>query len=147
MQCSNMNDKSVPALQNKMPIIADGEFCYLSPYQGETATKQQIDYAVERLKCNYSSMSPMFWAELQSQVVKCGFTAERLMDAVDNIIQTNPYKEIRIAEIINFGKGAKLYTYRQMQELIYRDGGTTDEFEIVNMPDGRNLWKSKTGKY
>lgn len=142
-----MSDKSAPALQDKLPIITDGEFCYLSPYQGERATKQQIDYAIERLKSNYPSMSPMFWAELQSQIVKCGFTAERLIDAVDCIVQTNPYKEIRIAEIIGFGKGAKLYTYSQMQDLINRDGGTTDDYEIVRMPEGRNLWKSKKGKY
>lgn len=103
--------------------------------------------AIDRLRGNYTAMPPIFWTELQAQVIKCGFTGERLMNAVDFVIQNNPYKEIRIAEIINFGRGATLYTYNQMSDIVYRDQITTNEFEMVELPDGRKLWKSKNGKY
>lgn len=142
-----MKDECALNKQNTLPILKDGEFCYLSPYQGEPASKDDVKMAVERLKGNYTAMPPMFWAELQSQVIKCGFTAKRLMDAVDYVIQNNPYKDIRIAEIINFGRGVTLYTYRQMSDIVSRDGTTTDDFESVDLPDGRKLWKSKNGKY
>ena len=143
-----MNGKYVPSTQNETPaLFNDGEFCYLSPYKGEVATKDEIKMSIERLKGNYTNMSPIFWAELQTQVVKCGFTGKRLFDAVDYVIANNPYKEIRIAEILNFGRGSKLYTYRQMEDIVYRDQISTDDFEMVELPDGRKMWKSKTGKY
>lgn len=119
----------------------------MSPYTGKTAEDTDIKAAFARLHGNYPTMTPMFWTELRSQVIKCGFTKQRLFDAVDYVIQTNPYKEIRIAEVLNFGRGTKLYTYEQMCDIVWRDQITTNEFEMVNLPDGRRLWKSKNGKY
>lgn len=130
-----------------MPIFSNGEFTYLSPYTGTVVEDGDIITAFERLKGNYTAMPPMFWVELRSQIKKCGFTKQRLFDAVDYVIANNPYKDIRIAEIVNFGKGTTLYTYRQMEDIVYREGITTDDFEMVELPDGRKLWKSKTGKY
>ena len=146
-QCSTTNGNSSLAVQGGLPTTNDGEFTYLSPYKGKTVEDADIKAAFARLHGNYPTMAPMFWTELRSQVIKSGFTKQRLFDAVDYVIQTNPYKDIRIAEILNFGRGVKLYTYNQMCDIVYRDQITTNDFEMVELPDGRKLWKSKNGKY
>lgn len=143
-----MSGNCVPSMRNNLPITNDGEFTYLSEYVGEPVTKDEIAFAVSRLRGNFTAMADnnVFWTELQSQIVKCGFTGQRLLDAVDYVIQNNPYREIRIADIVNYGRGAKLYTYSQMSDICWKNQVTTDEFEIVRTANG-NFWKSKSGKF
>lgn len=51
---------------------------------------------------------------LTDRIKANNFSNERLIDAVNNLIDTNPYKTFNIADIISFDKKIKTYTYDQI---------------------------------
>lgn len=75
-------------------------------------------------------------------------SGQRLADAVDYVIQNHKY-DLRIADLVQFNKSRKMYTYAQMVERINKNGGTTDDFEITDILDarGKQMWVAKSAKF
>lgn len=145
-----MNDSSLAIREGgKAAVLSNsGEHYEISLYADAPATDEQIILCTERLRDNYPNQTAGFWAELQSQIEKVGMSGQQLADAVDNVLQNHHYATIRIADVVNFDKKRKLYSYQQMANLIAQHiGSSTDDFEIEEQPDGRKLWKARTGKF
>lgn len=104
----------------------------LSLYQGATAQPKEIQSAVVKLVAVFPEINSDFVAVLVERMIAHGFTHERVVDAVNNCIDTNPYKRPSIADIISFDKRIKLFTYNEM---IARctPTFTTDNFEKVTI--------------
>ena len=120
---------------NLHPVLAEsGQHYEISVYDDELATNEQIILCAERLRANFPKQTNTFWVELQNQIKK-------LADAVDYVICDHKY-DLKIADVVQFDKKRKVYTYRQIQEIINREGCTTDDFEITDILDanGKRMW-------
>ena len=127
---------------NPHPVLADsGQHYEISVYNDELATNEQIILCAERLRANFTKQTNTFWAELQKKKKKMGLSGKRLADAVDYVICNHKY-DLKIADVVQFDKKRKVYTYRQIQEIINREGCTTDDFEITDILDanGKRMW-------
>lgn len=51
--------------------------------------------------------------ELCSGVKETRMTQKQLKDAVDKLIRTNPYSNIKVADVLSHKKHLKLYTYHE----------------------------------
>ncbi len=141
----NNNCLAIFEKENRPVLSAEGDCYELSLYQDAPATEEQIIICASRLRDNFPRQTAGFWAELQSQIKKMGFTGKRLADATDYVIQNHKY-DLRIADLVQFNKSRKIYTYAQMVEQINKNGGTTDDFEITDILDarGKRMWVAKS---
>lgn len=127
---------------NPHPVLAEsGEHYEISIYNDEFATNEQIILCAERLRANFPKQTNVFWVELQNQIKKIGMSGKRLADAVDYVICNHKY-DLKIADVVLFDKKRKVYTYRQILEIINREGGSTNDFEITDLLDanGKKMW-------
>ncbi len=91
---------------------------------------------IQRLREVFKHNDDDFYKLLSSRVVVNNFTDKKLKDAVSNAIDTFPYKELNVADIINFDKKLKLYNYEEM----LRQNLGTKPFRIVRRTENGNLW-------
>lgn len=91
----------------------------LSLYNDPLATDADLKEAVQRLSAAFpmpktdAPNAAMFFALLVERLRDNKFTGNRLRDAVNHIIDNCRYKQISIADIVQFDKAARLYTYAE----------------------------------
>lgn len=101
----------------------------VSLYQGDEASNADIAVSMKRLQTAFPKMENAFFNLLAERVLENGFTAERLKDAVNHVLDTFQYKELNISDIIRFDRRAKLYTYKEASELVSSGKATFEDFE------------------
>ena len=119
---------------------SDGE-PELSLYQDSIAEPVQIAGAVKTLKAAFPKMGDEFFMLLCKRIGANEFTAKRLEDAVEHVIDNFPYKELNVADIVSFDKRVKLYDKNQIWDECSK-GYTTDDFEKVRI-SGKLYWVKK----
>lgn len=107
---------------------ADGTYS-LSVYQGEAATPREIAEAMARLRAAFPHNGALFFNILAERLTATGFTAERLRDAVNHVIDTHPYAEIRAADIMQHDRRVRLYTYREVAAMVTKGEATWSDFK------------------
>jgi hypothetical protein len=107
----------------------------ISAYAGEVAKPDDIAVAVAKLGRAFPSTGKDFWNILAERIEANDFTAERLRDAVEHVVDTFPYKEPRISDVISFDRRVKLYTAVEFQNA-QAAGIDPSEFEYINL-DGK----------
>lgn len=70
------------------------------------------------------------------------FSDERLIDAVNNVIDNFQYKELNISDIIKWDKREKLITYNQLVSLVTSGKENMLDWEMIEI-NGHKLWKQK----
>lgn len=75
-------------------------------------------------------MQPIFFDLLAERVIENDFTAKRLSDAVNHLIDNFNYKELNIADVIKFDRKAKLYTYSEVCRMVSKGEAAFSDFEI-----------------
>lgn len=75
-------------------------------------------------------MENTFFNILTERILLNKFTANRLKDAVNHIIDNFQYKELVVSDIIRFDKRIKLYTYNEVCNLVTKGQASFDEFEV-----------------
>ena len=104
--------------------------------------KKDLAVASNRLSVAFPRMSKEFFLLLSEFVVKEGFTAERLKDAVNHVIANFQYKELNISDVIKFDRRIKLLCYAEVCEL-WEKGYKEGDFEQRKI-DGKLFWVRKT---
>lgn len=84
-----------------------------------------------------------FFKLLTERVVANGFTAKRLNDAVNYLVDNFQYKELNISDIIKFDKKVKLYTYNEVCSMVTRGEATFEDFSLKEI-DGKVFRIKKT---
>lgn len=127
------------ALQKASPgvIQKSNEGFKLSLYDAGVIEPQEMLTQMNRLRAAFPRQSAAFFSLLTERVIKHGFSADRLRDAVNHIIDTFNYKEINISDIIGYDRCAKLYTYHEVCALITKGEAAWDDFEMREI-DGTN---------
>ena len=85
-----------------------------------------------------------FFDLLVERIIDKKFTAQRLKDAVNYVIDNFQYKELNISDVIKFDRKIKLYTYNEMCDYVYYNGGTTSEYFESKKINGIRFWIKKS---
>lgn len=102
----------------------------ISAYSGEIADTGKVLSDIKRLQVAFPRQSPEFFNILSERIIANGFTGERLEDAIDYVIDNFAYKELNISDVIRFDRKVKLYTYREVSDLVTAGKASFDDFKI-----------------
>lgn len=113
----------------------------MSLYIDKPADKITMMQEVKKLIAAFPEMTSDFIILLVDRLTENNFTEQRVKDAINNIIDTNPYKRPAIADIISFDRKVKTYSYNEMVAMCnqYR---TSEDFKIVEL-GGKKRWIEK----
>jgi len=107
----------------------DGE---ISLYKGSLSLQNIVQCSV-KVKKAFPELPSEFFEVFQEMVKLEGFTDERLMDAVDNVIKTCIYPKPTIAQFISFDKRVKVYKYSDIVKMIDDDPRAFDRYKRIEM--------------
>lgn len=88
-------------------------------------------------------MEKTFFDILTERLIDNGFSAERLKDSVNNILDNFSYKEFTIADIVRFDKRVKLYNHAEVCSLVTAGKASFEDF-VVKEIDGEFFRVKKT---
>lgn len=103
----------------------DENTCEVTTYKGQPANETEISDAVSTLKMCYPAMKAETMSILCSRWRDERWTAQRITDAIKNLVDTCRYPTFQIADIMSFDRPMKLYTYGGYCWLI-AEGRATD---------------------
>lgn len=119
MENLNKLDRLLPEVQKLMQSSMQSTMqrgCNeISIYAGELATKEQIKSEVKKLIAAFPEVTSDFIILLAERISDNKFTAQRVKDAINHIIDNSPYKRPAIADIISFDRKVKLFTHSEIQ--------------------------------
>lgn len=81
------------------------------------AENEQLEQFTRLIAC-FPLLTPAWQMEFYRAIKRHKLGARRLADAVSHIIDTCNFQAPRIAEIVNFDKGVRLYTQREVAEKV-----------------------------
>ena len=100
----------------------------VSLYRDNEASPRDIAISMKRLELGFPKMEKGFFDLLAERVIANGFTASRLKDAVNHVLDNFQYKELNISDIIRFDRRVNLYTYSDVCQLVTRGEAAWDDF-------------------
>lgn len=101
----------------------------VSLYRDNEASPRDIAISMKRLELAFPKMEKGFFDLLAERVIANGFTASRLKDAVNHVLDNFQYKELNISDIIRFDRRVKLYTYSEVCQLVTSGKAVWEDFE------------------
>lgn len=117
---------------------SDGK-AQVSLYNQPPITDEEIAVILDRLRDAFPNMRENFFSLLSERVIENDFTAQRLFDAVNNVIDNFQYKELNVADIIRYDRKARAYTYAEACEMVTRGEATFDDFKVIE--DGGQVYR------
>lgn len=117
---------------------SDGK-AQVSLYNQPPITDEEIAVILDRLRDAFPNMRESFFSLLSERVIENDFTAQRLLDAVNNVIDNFQYKELNVADIIRYDRKARAYTYAEACEMVTRGEATFDDFKVIE--DGGQVYR------
>jgi hypothetical protein len=114
----------------------------ISIYSGDL-TIPTIKKSFTKIHGAFPSLPKEFYAILQERLTEHKFPDQRLIDAVNHVIDTCVYPTPAIAEFISYDRKTKLYTYTEACKITSEQGkNMSDIFEDVKIKD-KKYWKLK----
>ena len=114
----------------------------ISIYSGPVANEIEIKSEVKKLMAAFPEVSSDFLIVLVERMIDKNFTKERVKEAINHVIDTNPYKRPSIADIISFDRKIKVYTYSEISSKCYPGYSAFDNFEKIEI-EGRKRYIEK----
>lgn len=108
----------------------------VSLYRDRPATPEETFVAMTRLRTAFPKMAPEFFNLLSERVTAKKFTAERLKDAVNHLIDTFSYRELNVSDVIKFDKRCRLYTYNEVCSMVSKGQAQFADFKVIEI-DGK----------
>ena len=105
----------------------------ISIYSGPVANEIEIKLEVKKLMAAFPEVSSDFLIVLVERMIDKNFTKERVKEAINHVIDTNPYKRPSIADIISFDRKIKVYTYSEISAKCYPGYSAFDNFEKIEI--------------
>jgi hypothetical protein len=104
----------------------------ISIYFGEITPQEGVKQAA-RVKAAFPSLHPEFFTIFLDRMIEKGFSDKRMIDAVNNVIDTCIYPTPTIANFTTFDKRAKLYTYDEVVTKVSRKECTFEDFALITV--------------
>lgn len=114
----------------------------ISIYSGPAANESEIKSEVKKLMAAFPDVQTDFLIVLVERMIDKNFTKERVREAINHVIDTNPYKRPSIADIISFDRKIKIYTYSEISAKCYPGYSAFDHFEKIEI-EGRKRYIEK----
>lgn len=108
----------------------------MSVYSGEIASKDHVFNEAQKLIAAFPEVTKDFIILLTDRLTDNGFTPQRVKDAFNHVIDTNPYKRPSIADIISFDRKVKLFTYSEIEAKCAPGYSAFENYERVKI-DGK----------
>jgi hypothetical protein len=93
-----------------------------------------VGEAIKSLRGAFPKMGDDFFGLLYKRIGANEFSAQRLDDAITNVIDNFRYKELNVADIISFDKRIKLYTYNQVCTEVGDGRASMDDYKRIVIP-------------
>ena len=119
----------------------ENESYSVSKYDG-VLTPNTLATQIKKLQTAFPNRSLDFFNILVERIKANNFSNERLIDAVNNVIDNFQYKELNIADIIRYDKREKLITYQQLVKLVSNGQEKMTDWEIIEI-NNQKLWRHK----
>jgi hypothetical protein len=100
---------------SQLARTGDGEFA-ISIYSGELTQKVAVE-SIARVKAAFPSLPPEFYKVFIERIKEKGFSDQRLVDAVNNVIDNCMYPTPTLANFLSFDRRVKLVTYNELCNL------------------------------
>lgn len=97
-----------------------------------------------RIRNSFPELEPAWYESLTTQLVKNAFSNQRLIDAVDNLINNCIYPNPKIALLISYDKRVRLFCHSQVVDLV-NSGYKWSDFSKVRRR-GTLFWMLKSEK-
>lgn len=114
----------------------------ISIFTGVTASENEIKSEVKKLMAAFPDVKNDFLIVLVERIIDKNFTKERVRDAINHVIDTNPYQRPSIANIVSFDRKIKVYTYSEISAKCYPGYSAFDYFEKIEI-EGRKRYIEK----
>lgn len=113
----------------------------ISLYRDQLPSKESVVTICKRLKVAFPSIQSDFMLLLVDMVIKKKMTTQRLIDAIDNLMENFRYQHPTIADVIGFDKKVKLYTHAEVVKSI-QEGYTFENYQMIEL-NGEKRWTRK----
>lgn len=114
----------------------------ISIFTGTVASESEIKSEVKKLIATFPEVKTDFIIVLVERLIDKNFTKERVKEAINHVIDTNPYQRPSIADIISFDRKIKVYTYQDIVSKCYHGYSAFDHFEKIEI-EGRKRYIEK----
>jgi hypothetical protein len=116
--------------QENLPQIDRNE---ISVYSGELTTLCVIQQ-VKKIKAAFPSLPIGFYEVLEDRIKELNFSDQKLIDAVNNLIDTCIYPTPTIASLLSWDKRIKLYSYYDMVNMTDKYGASVwDNYKAISI--------------
>ena len=104
----------------------------LSIYKDDKIDQFSFAIGMKDLKSAFPRLSADWFDLLKKRVIDNGFTKKRFFDAVNYTIDNSPYPEPAIAQILNYDKKIKTFTYDEVLDHNNRFPNSMKDFKKLN---------------
>lgn len=135
------------SLQKSSPELLTSEndgSSTLSIYTGELS-QEVVAKGVARLKAAFPAIPREFYTLLIERLKEKGFSSERFMSSVNNLIDNYQYPNPTMANILSFDKRVKIYCYSEMANIVTSGSLTQDSFSKLKI-NGKLFWVKASDK-
>ena len=116
----------------------------VSVYVDDIADSDYVKSHLKKLSAAYPKVTNDFIILLTERVIDNKFTKARVMDAVNNLIDTFVYEVPKVADIVSFDRRIKVFTYTDLCDKVER-GERFDDY--VRTKAGRYILKDDVENY
>ena len=114
----------------------------LSLYSGELSP-EVVAENVAKIKATFPALPFGFFDIFMERVKSKGFTNERLIDAVNNVIDNCKYPTPMLADFLSFDKRVKFITYAELCDKVSTIGEKFDSYARIKV-SGKSFFIKKS---
>lgn len=104
----------------------------LSVYRGELK-QETVAKSVAKIKAAFPALTPEFFKLLIDRFKEKEFTDERLIDAVNSVIDNCQYPTPTMANFLSFDKRVKVLSYDELCNIVTRHEATFDSYTRIKI--------------
>lgn len=124
-------------------MISRDEENYLSPYADRAASPNEVAVCLTKLKCVFPRNEDGFFNVLAERIIANRMSARRLSDAVNHLIDSGRYGELRVSDIVGFDRRIKLYSHQEATSLIGKEIESTNDIKRIEI-GGKSYWAKRS---
>lgn len=113
-------------------VIRQGKNMYLSAYGDELPTPEDVALQTSRLSIAFPKQSKEFIALLVERMLDNKFTARRMRDAINYLIDNFQYKELNVSDVLKYDRRKTLITYDKMLTTLSCNGGCYKDSDVYS---------------
>jgi len=117
----------------------------LTTYLGDPIDERTAIYEVGKIRNAFPALTPQFADILIERAIAKGFTAQRLTDAVNHVIDNCQYPSPTLANFLSFDKRVKIISYNELCDLVTTHRASFNDYQIIKI-NAQNYWIKKSDK-